>query len=159
QLAAKIAQALPASPLPPAQERAYREAPLYVLKGPVDTNGTGRLMSTVKKSGLRFRTHDPKEVPRLSLNEARRQVSGSFGLIAHLLSPNRKGALAHNAQCALIAGIAMAQGKPVSMLQEEGTWKQPIDYRDVVQPYTRAEYIPGLLSPLFRGAVDAMQRT
>lgn len=33
-----------------------REAPLYVLKGHIDTEGAVRLLSTLKKSALRFRT-------------------------------------------------------------------------------------------------------
>ena len=99
--------------------RLYGESPLYVLKSPVDTDGAIQLMATIKKSALKFRAYDPVENPRLSLNESRKQVSGSVGVFAHLLSPNREGATVHNALCALVCGMAMAQQKVVVMLQEE----------------------------------------
>ncbi|HZD69509.1 MAG TPA: hypothetical protein VFA45_11530, partial [Actinomycetes bacterium] len=147
---------LPVSPLPGVQERQYRETPLYVLKGPVNTEGTIQLMATLKKSALRFRMYDPIETPRLSLNEARRQVAGSVGVVAHLLSPNRKGSVAHNALCALISGMAMARQEVVAMLQEE-IIAQPIDYRDVVLAYSTPDQIPRLLERPFRRVVENMQ--
>ncbi len=131
ELATNLLARLPGSPLPTTLVKEYKESPLYVLKGPINTEGAVQLMSTLKKSGFRFRAYDPVETPRLSLHEARKQISGSVGVIAHLLSPNRQGSTSHNALCALLGGIAMAQGKVVAMLQEEVV-PQPIDYRDVV---------------------------
>jgi hypothetical protein len=136
--------------------KAYRDTPLYVLRGPVETEGAVRLFSALKKSPLRFRTYDPVETPRLSLSRARKQVHGSFGVIAHLLSPNREGALAHNALCALLCGMALADEKPVLMLQEEGA-DQPIDYRDIVQTYTSPDQIPRLLEELITQVITRMQ--
>lgn len=140
--------------LPP--KRTYRESPLYVLKGPIDTDGAVRLFSLIKKSRLGFRTHDPIEIPRLSLHAARKEVSGSFGVIAHLLSPNREGAKAHNALCALLCGMATAEQKPVLMLQEEIV-QQPIDYRDLVQPYETADQIEALLQESLNRVVERLQ--
>jgi hypothetical protein len=73
QLAARLLEAVPAVRplLPPISSKEFRQAPLYILKGPIATEGTLRLMSAVKKSSIRFRTYDPIETPRLSLNEAR----------------------------------------------------------------------------------------
>ena len=133
-----------------------REAPLYVLKGHIDTEGAVRLMSTLKKSALRFRTFDAVETPRLSLQEARRNVAASLGVVAHLLEKDRAGALVHNARCALIAGIAMATGKSVLLVQE-GLVPQPIDYRDVVRPYVTPEQVPRLVEPIIRGVVTKLQ--
>jgi hypothetical protein len=134
----------------------YRETPLYVLRGPVETEGAVRLFSALKKSPLRFRAYDPVETPRLSLSRARKQVHGSFGVIGHLLSPNREGALAHNALCALLCGMALADEKPVLMLQEEGD-DQPIDYRDLVQTYTSPDQIPHLLEETVTDVITHMQ--
>lgn len=133
-----------------------REAPLYVLKGHIDTEGAVRLLSTLKKSALRFRTYDVLETPRLSLQEARRQVAASLGVVAHLLAPDRKGALVHNARCALVAGMAMATGKAVLLLQE-GFTPQPIDYRDVVSVYTRPDQVPGFLERFIKLVVTRLQ--
>jgi hypothetical protein len=156
ELATKLLARLPGRPLPPTPLHEFRESPLYVLKGPVETEGALQVISAVKKSGIHFRTYDPVETPRLSLHEARRQVAGSAGVVANLLDPARAKALQHNAQCALIAGMALAQGKAVALLQE-GHVAQPIDYRDVVQPYTNPNNIPGLLQPVLRRSIQALQ--
>ncbi len=137
--------------------KTYRETPIYVLRGPVETEGAVRLLSALKKSPLRFRAYDPVETPRLSLSRARKQVQGSFGVIGHLLSPHREGALAHNALCALLCGMALADQKPVLMLQEEGD-EQPIDYRDIVQTYTSPDQIPRMLEEPITQIIARMQQ-
>ncbi len=98
----------------------------------------------------------PSETPRLTLHEARKQISGSVGVIAHLLSSNRQGSTRHNALCALLGGIAMAEGKVVVMLQEEAV-QQPIDYRDVVQSYQIPADIPHMLEGTIKRVVEHMQ--
>jgi hypothetical protein len=136
----------------------FRDTPLYVLKGPIETEGAIRLMSLIKKSYLGFRTYDPLEASRLSLHTARREVGGSFGVIAHLLSPNRDDiARAHNALSALICGMAVAEQKPVLMLQEEAV-EQPIDYRDLVKTYESPDQIEPLLRDMLPSVVTSMQR-
>ncbi|MBZ5589707.1 MAG: hypothetical protein LAO05_14210 [Acidobacteriia bacterium] len=157
QLSDRLNLALPGQPIPRPPVRLFSETPLYVLKGPVNTDGAVKLLSTLKKSALRFRTYDAVETPRLSLFEARRQVSGSVGIVAHLLSPERRGALVHNALCALLAGVAMAEQKVVVMLQEEAI-DQPLDYRDVVQSYAIPDHIPALLERSIRLVVQQLQK-
>lgn len=157
QLADLIRDHLPTSPLPQPPARTFTENPLYVVRGPTATEGVMRMMSTLKKSALRFRTYDPVETPRLSLFEARRQVGGSVGVVANLLDPARDGASVHNGRAALICGIAMAQQKVVVMCQE-GDVRQPIDYRDVVKHYTDPRDLPALLEYPIRQVVENMQR-
>jgi hypothetical protein len=137
-------------------KRTYRESPLYVMKGPIDTDGAVRLLSLLKKSRIGFRTYDPAETPRLPLHKARTEVSGSFGVFAHLLSSNRDGARAYNALCAFVCGMAVAQQKPVLMIQEEDT-SQPIDYRDLVQVYESPDKIEGLISEPLSQVVEKLQ--
>jgi hypothetical protein len=157
ELANRIVTASQPAPLPIPAKKTYLDAPLYVLKGQVDTEGAVRLMSTIKKSALRFRVYDPRETPRLSLQAARKQISGSFGVIANLLSPHRgELALAHNGLCALLCGVAMAEGKVVAMLQED-TVRQPIDYRDVVQTYDTPDQVPLLLEEPLRHVLGRIQ--
>lgn len=156
ELQAKLLERLPAAPLPLVQLHEFRETPIYVLKGPVETEGAIQMMSALKKARTNFRTYDPVETPRLSLHEARRQVSGSRSVIANLLEPSRAKAPQHNAQSALICGIAMAQQKAVAMIQE-GTTAQPIDYRDIVQNYTNPNSISGLLRPTLQRTIEALQ--
>lgn len=155
-LAGSVLSAGPAAAVAAPPARTYRDRPLYVLQGPIDTDGVVRLLSLLKKSRLGFRTHDPRETPRLPLHNARRQVSGSFGVIAHLLSPHRDGAVVHNALCSLICGMAVAEGKPVVMLQEEEV-QQPIDYRDLVKTYETPDQIDRLLEEPLTQVVERLQ--
>jgi hypothetical protein len=156
-LANNLPQRLPGDVQSDPPTRLYNETPLYVLKGPINTEGVVQLMSTLKKSRIRFRTHDPQETARLSFNAAKRQVLGSVGVIANLLPPERGDhATTHNALCALVCGYAMAKQKVVLMLQE-GEAVQPLDYRDVIQSYIHAGQIPRLLQPGLNRILDFIQ--
>jgi hypothetical protein len=135
-----------------------KEQPLYLVRSHIQSEGMVKLMSALKKSGLRFRTFDPRETSRLSLHEALKQVYSSLGVIAHLVAPDRAGALPHNSRWAFVAGMAMATGKFVLMLQETEV-HQPIDYRDVVKCYKAASQIPDLLIPFIRSVVETLQET
>jgi len=135
-----------------------KETPIYLLKSHVQTDGMIRLLSSLKKSALRFRTFDPAETSRLSLQEAFKQVHSSLGVVVHLLAPNREGATVHNARCAFVAGMAMAAGKNVLMLQES-TIDQPIDYRDVVRSYQHSKRVPELVIPFIREVVETLQES
>jgi hypothetical protein len=133
-----------------------REQPLYVVKSHIVNEGMVRLMSTLKKSGLRFRSFDPRETPRLSLSEAFKQVHSSLGVVVHLVSPSRSGAVTQNARCAFVAGMALAAGKKVLMLQETEV-RQPIDYRDIIKTYSNPRQISDLIIPLIRSVVSTLQ--
>ena len=117
QLAEYVREAPESAALPATHTRSARQTPLFLLNGPIETDGAVRLMSLIKKSRIGFRTHDSVETPRLSLHAARREVASSFGVVAHLLSPGREGATTHNALCAFIAGLAAAEqnGSPVEL--------------------------------------------
>jgi hypothetical protein len=147
-----------AQPLPVQTYAMNREQPLYVVRSHVQSEGMVKLMSALKKSGLRFRTFDPRETARLSLHEAMKQVQTSLGVIVHLLAPERTGACVNNARCALVAGLAMALSKQVLILQE-GDVPQPIDYRDVVRPYTNPSQVPELLLPIIKNVVETLQES
>lgn len=139
-----------------------KEQPLFVVKSHLQNEGMVRLMSALKKSGLRFRTFDPRESSRLSLHEAHKQVHSSLGVLVHLVGEGRTGARVHNSRCALVAGLAMAAGKNVLMLQEQEVRSratQPIDYRDVVRHYSNPKKIPDILIPLVKSVVGKLQET
>jgi hypothetical protein len=156
ELAAAILDAAPPSELAVPPKRTYRESPLYVLKGPIDTDGSIRLMSLLKKSRIGFRAYDPKESSRISLSVGRKNIRGSFGVVAYLLSPNREGAPVHNALCAFLCGMAVAEQKPVLMLQEEPV-TQPLDYRDLVQHYESPDDIEILIQEPLRQVIERLQ--
>jgi hypothetical protein len=135
-----------------------KEQPLYLIRSHVHTEGMVKLMSALKKSGLRFRSFDPRETPRLSLHDAFKQIHSSLGVIVSLVAPNREGSQAHNARCAFVAGLAMAAGKHVVMLQEAQV-SQPIDYRDVIKCYSDPTKISDILIPLIKGVVETLQES
>jgi hypothetical protein len=130
--------------------------PVFIVKGHLTTDGEIRLISSIKKSELRFRTFDVLETPRLSLFEARKQVASSIGVVAHLLNPSREGSLVHNARCALIAGMATAAEKIV-LLVSEGAWAQPIDYRDIVFSYASIDQLSRATEPFIRAVFGRVQ--
>lgn len=134
------------------------EQPLYVVKSPVESDGMIKLMSVIKKSRLRFRTYDAREVARLSLHEAYKQTLSSRAVFLHLLAPEIRGAVIHNARCAFIAGMAMASQKRVTMIQQ-GFMLHPIDYRDVIVTYSKPSQIPDLLIPALGQVIEEIQTT
>jgi hypothetical protein len=146
------------APVFPAPQSVDKERPIYLMKTPIQSEGMIRLMSSVKKSGLRFRSFDPREYARLSLHDAVKQVSSSLGIVVHLMSPERSEATTHNARCAFVAGLGLATGRHVLMLQET-TVHQPIDYRDVVRCYNSARAIPDLLIPFVKSVVEMLQES
>ncbi|MDY6990631.1 MAG: hypothetical protein SWQ30_21515 [Thermodesulfobacteriota bacterium] len=134
------------------------DKPLYVVRSPIDTDGQIKMLSVLKKSALNYRSFDPKETSRLSLHEAKRQIEASRGVVTYLLNPDREGALVHNARCAFVAGLAMAAGKRLVMLQE-GEMRQPIDYRDMVRSHTGREEIPTALTPFLKQTILDLQES
>jgi len=156
QLTDSILKRLPVSAIPTPPAEINMHAPLYVLKGPHETDGEIKLLSEIKKSRVFFRTYDVVETPRLSLHEIRKQINASLGVVAHLINKDRKGSRVHNARAAIISGIAMAQGKAVLMV-DEGPNNHPIDYRDIVASYNRIDHIPRLIEPLLRHIIEQLQ--
>ncbi|MDE0136467.1 MAG: hypothetical protein OXM54_16730 [Acidimicrobiaceae bacterium] len=158
ELASRLPQAIEsARPLAEVPQRAFRETPVYVVRSKISTDGSLAIESALKKSRLRYRTYDPKENIRLTLNDARRQVDGSLAVIANLLDNDRRGALFHNALCAFVAGYAVAKERVVALLQQGGDEVHPIDYRDIVIDYEFARYIPTSIRPTLDLVYDKLQ--
>ena len=155
-LAESIRSRMPFKPLPVPTEQVYLDAPVYVVRSSIDTDGYLRMVSLLNNSGIKFRTYDLREVSRISIQEARKQVGMSIAVAGHLLSPDRQGAAVHNARCALIAGIALAQGKRVMLLQE-GKFLQPLDYRDIVSSYSHPDQVESPTSKLILHVITKMQ--
>ena len=149
----KIESVLPVNTIPSPSVALNKEVPLYLIKSHLSTEGQVRLASIIEQSPLKFRRYDPSEDPPLSLHDARKQVATSFGVIGHLLMHERRDAIVHNARCALIAGMAAAAGKVVVLFQE-GETQQPIDYRDLVCPYSNASQLESALQSPVRRILD-----
>ena len=151
-LAGALSSRVPGRPLPPVDQRPEHTSPLYLIRAPILTDGGTALLSGIKKSGLKFRSFDPAETNRLPLAEARRQVAKSMGVTAHLLGTQRgETGRVHDARCAIVAGLALAQEQVVALFDSSGsTW--PIDYRDIIVTYSN----PGQIKQLLEGPVRAI---
>lgn len=109
-------------------------SPLYLVLPPVPDDDCNQLIARGNKAGLRTRTFDPTEQPRLSAIDAIRNVAGSAGVVLPLLSPERSGATIHNLRIAFVAGLSHALNKATLLLQK-GDWATPLDVRDEVEAY------------------------
>lgn len=144
------------SPIKLAPGTLSRDQPTYVIKTPYDLDGNTRMLAAIKKSALyRFRSFDPTETPRLSVYDAYRQVSSSYGVVSHMIDPSRRNADSHNGLCAFVSGMALALGKRVLMLQE-GYVSQPIDYRALIVPYKEVRAVTSTIENFVREVADAM---
>jgi hypothetical protein len=132
------------------------ESPLYVIKAPVDSDGTIKMLSVIKKSRLRFRLLDTRETGRVLLHEVYKNTLCSRAIFLHLLNPSYQNARVHNARCAFVAGLGMAAGKRVVMLQQNQQ-PQPIDYRDVVLTYDLPRKIHEMLIPALGEVIEQIQ--
>src|SRR5687768_3160397 len=126
-MAARLALAQteqPRHPFSPTAIEINWRQPIYYVKSIFDSDGSIKILSTLKKGHFGFRTFDPTETPRLSLHDAYKQVMSSIGIVAHLMDPARNGADIENGRAAFICGMAMAAQKRVLMIQE-GFQHQP----------------------------------
>lgn len=133
-----------------------QEQPLYYVKSSIPSEGQIKLTSTLDKSGIKYRTFDPLETPRISVYDAIQSVRQSHSIVSLLLSPQRSDASVVNARAAFISGVAMASQRVMLMLQEEHV-PQPIDYRDIVQTFTQGSKVPGLVQPFIKATISRLQ--
>lgn len=61
ELASQVYTNLKRKPLFLSGQDINRAHPIYLIKSHIDTDGSIRIVSSIKKSGLRFRNFDPKE--------------------------------------------------------------------------------------------------
>ena len=133
-----------------------KSQPIFFIRSPIDTDGSIKIFSCLKKSWYRFRAFDSRETPRLSLHDSYKQVISSISVIAHLIDSDRAGGIVHNARSAFLCGMALAAGKHILMFQE-GYSQQPIDYRDLIVPYTDTKQIPYYMDTIFKETADTLQ--
>lgn len=107
-------------------------APVYLLEGRYKTDWASRIVSRIKKAKYIFRSFDPNEQPRLSANDAIKQISESYGVVIPLISSTAEGSEVHNMRGAFLAGLADGMNIALCILQN-GESPVPLDYRDFVK--------------------------
>jgi hypothetical protein len=108
--------------------------PVYLLEARFKTDPVTRIVSRIKKAGLRFRSFDPNEQSRMSAPDTIDNVAQSLGVVSHLIPATIADARIHNLRAAFIAGLAAGMRKLTLFLQD-GDEPVPVDYRDLVRSY------------------------
>ena len=118
-----------------------RKALIYILEPPSRGQAVGLLVSRVKKAGFHhYRSFQPGEDSRLSATDAVRQVAVSSGVVVPLQDRHTPGADVHNVRAMFVIGLADGMNTPRLAIAPDG-YVVPLDIRDTVKPYRRAEDI------------------
>jgi hypothetical protein len=118
---------------------------LFYLRAPRYTEAEreiGRRIDRVRRTGIRQTIADPRESSVETLAWYAYHCYMASAVLVHLLHPGRSGADAHNARCALVAGIAHGMKRPVLMLAED-PYQTPIDYQELLYIYDGAKSAGG----------------
>ncbi len=117
-----------------------RRALVYLVEPGTRTDATTMMISRLKKTGYRYRSFNPVEDVRLSVNDAIRQVAVSSGVLLLLQNPDVLGAQVQNIRSLFVAGLAHGLEKPTLILAPAG-FATPLDVRDAVRLYRHPDDI------------------
>jgi hypothetical protein len=81
-------------------------APIFILDTLYKTYSSIRIISKIKKSGIKYRSYDPIEQARLSTLEAYQNVKKSVAVVIHLLSQSSTDQYYNNLRGAFLAGLS-----------------------------------------------------
>lgn len=104
------------------RQPANTRQPIYVLSPPSATPFTTKLFSAVKKKiRIKYRSFNPREIPRLTAQEAWEQVSISSGVIVTWSASTDATSVKNNQRAAFLFGLACGLGIPALLLAQEKT--------------------------------------
>lgn len=120
-----------------------------------------RRLRRERRDGIRIIQADPREAASNTLAWYANHCYLASAVLVHMLGSNRRGARAHNARCALIAGLARGFGREVLILVEAGH-RSALDYRDILYEYSSArdcaDRLTGWLPRALAGAKSEIER-
>lgn len=117
-----------------------RDPMLFYIRSAIVTEAErdlSRRIARERREGIRCIFADERESAVQSLTWYAYQCYMSAAVVVHFMRPDRRGATAHNARCALAAGLAHGFGRPLLMLAERG-YESPLDYQDLLYVYNTA---------------------
>jgi hypothetical protein len=155
ELAAKLCSLGEGAPLPTATTK-LTAAPVYVNQGRHRTDSEAKIVSGIKKLGLKFRSFDPNETLRLSAFDAIEGVTQSFGVVVHFIPNEMEGARVHNLRAAFIAGLADGLEVHTCFIQS-GETPVPLDVRDFVNICTHPAQTTEALSRFQLEVMESLQ--
>jgi hypothetical protein len=104
-------------------------APIFLLDAYEKSELVNHIKTCIKKRLVYFRSFDPQEQSRLSVESAIREVSRSAGVVVSLVPSRYPESFSHNLRAAFVVGLAHGLSKVVSIIQL-GDDKVPLDFRD-----------------------------
>ncbi len=156
QLVGIIQRVKDSRPIEVAETINYK-SPVYLLDTRWKTDFSNRILARLKRTGLRFRTFDPQEQPRLSAPEAISQVAQSLGVVLQLHNKDTEGHYVHNLRASFLCGLAKAMEKEIILLQDSS---EPVslDFRELTTTCHNNDQIDAAVAQLAPRIVEAMQR-
>lgn len=149
ELAEKLTNAIAKKPINFLAQELNFSKPIFLLEPRKKGESTVEITRALRKSSLNFRSYDPAEEPRLSLNYAYTNTQQSIAIVVHLLSTHEVDHEDHNLRAAFLIGLSHGMKKHVLALQRRGGIV-PLDYRDFVTEYDdekSLEHHIGTLAP------------
>jgi len=134
------------------------KSPVYVIEPPVRGDAATILVSRIKKARYRYRSFNPSEETRLSATDAIRQTSTSAGVFVLLYPTEHDWGKIHNVRSMFVAGLAAGMNKPCLILSPRD-YEAPLDVRDDVKTYGRAEDIVETVAAFVPEIADYLQRS
>jgi nucleoside 2-deoxyribosyltransferase len=112
------------------QQRDYSQ-PLYILDTLVKTDFRNHIFQAVENSGVKYRSFDPSQIPRLTASQAISDISASAGVIIPILGDDIVDAKMNNLRAGFMLGLC--HGFDVhAMAIQYGNGPAPLDYRDFI---------------------------
>ncbi len=119
---------------------------LLYLKNQHETEAAIRLSRIISGYKIPTTISDPRESTVQSLVWYAKKIWTSPGIISHLSSPIRQGALLHNSRYSFVSGLAYGFEKDLLMLAESN-YNTPIDYRDILRHYQSPSECEKIVGP------------
>jgi hypothetical protein len=122
------ARSIPRNPWHPQPRN--KDQPLFVLSPPNPTTFSTALFSAVKKgTRLKFRSFNPREIARLTAEEAWEQVYSSFGVVVSWSDAQDIDGRRNNQRASLVFGMARGRKIPALLIANYRS-TLPLDLRD-----------------------------
>ena len=131
-------------------------APVYLVETPSQGDVMRRIVSSIKKARLQYRSFSPSEEARLPAIEAIEHVANSHGIVIPMLQKEIRDSTIHNIRAAFVAGLAHGMEKPTLILQHQKE-TLPIDVRDFCKIYHRPRDVERHINAFALEVVGAMQ--
>ncbi len=132
------------------------KSPTYVLQTPQSSAAMISITARIKKARLSYKSYLPSDETRLSAPKAIDDISACLGAVVPLLPHEYVDSQVHNIRSAFVAGLAVAMGKVVLILQPKDG-PAPLDVRDLVFTFSDDEDIAKYIAEFALNITERLQ--